>query len=66
MAEWHVTPDYIVENWTDELFSLMCEKLADRKKRELDAIKGGGYSRGMVSDEELFGRASNLIRVVNN
>ena len=34
MAEWHVTPDYIVNNWTDELLNLMIEKLSERKKRE--------------------------------
>ncbi|KKL47865.1 hypothetical protein LCGC14_2331230, partial [marine sediment metagenome] len=22
MAEWHVTPDYIVNNWTNELLDL--------------------------------------------
>jgi len=34
MAEWHVTPDYMLNNWTDELFDLMVEKLIERKKRE--------------------------------
>ena len=32
MSEWHVTPDYIVNNWTDELLILMLEKLVERKK----------------------------------
>ncbi len=40
MAEWHVTPDYIVNNWTDELLNLMTEKLEERKKRENDAVRG--------------------------
>ena len=35
MTEWHVTPDYIVNNWTDELFDLMVEKFIERKKREI-------------------------------
>lgn len=34
MSEWHVTPDYIVNNWTDELLDLMIEKLVERRKRE--------------------------------
>ena len=34
MSEWHITPDYIVNNWTDELFDLMVEKLVDRKDKE--------------------------------
>lgn len=51
-------------NWTYELFCLMCEKLADRKKRELEAIEGRGRSRGNVSDSELFTKANKIIKVV--
>lgn len=58
MSEWHITPDYIVNNWTDELLLLMTEKLAERKERELDAAKGK-----KVSDTTLFSRAKNLIKV---
>lgn len=64
MAEWHIPPDYIMANWTYELFCLMCEKLADRKKRELEAIEGRGRSRGNVSDSELFTKANKIIKVV--
>jgi len=39
MTEWHVTPDYIVNNWTDELFNLMVNKLVERKGRETSATK---------------------------
>ena len=38
MVEWHTTPDYIVNNWTDELFELMVVKMVERKKRESDAM----------------------------
>ena len=62
MSEWHTTPDYIVNNWSDELLALMVEKLVERRKRELNAIKGHGSS-GMVSDKELFARAGRLIKV---
>jgi len=31
MSEWHLSPDYIVTHWTDELFDLMVEKLTERK-----------------------------------
>lgn len=59
MAEWHTTPDYIVSNWTDELFSLMLEKFIERRKREDEALQAS--SRGSqavhVSDSELFARA---------
>lgn len=60
MAEWHITPDYIVNNWTDELFQLMLEKLVDRKQRESKAMRGDS---GKVTDTALFSKASNLIKV---
>jgi len=40
LAEWHITPDYIVSNWTEELLELMVKKLVERKQRESDAISG--------------------------
>jgi len=33
MAEWGVTPDYIMQNWTWDLLHLMTRRLADRKTR---------------------------------
>ena len=64
MAEWHLPPDYIINNWTDELLDLMTEKLAERKKREVQPVTNGGDPK--VSDTTLFSRAGNLIKVVNN
>ena len=68
MTEWHLPPDYIVNNWTDELLDLMVEKLVERKERKVEAIKPvslqgepGGYK---VPDIVLFARAGNLIKVV--
>lgn len=65
LAEWHLPPDYIVDNWTDELFCLMCESLGARKKRESAAIeKPRDNSRGVtVSDNELFKQADKMIKV---
>lgn len=63
MVEWHVTPDYIVSNWTDELFNLMVEKLIERKKRERLGSSTPLRNQGMVSDKELFARAGHLIKV---
>lgn len=54
MVEWHITPDYISNNWTDELFTLMCEKLAERKKREFEAMQEGKSGTKTVEDKELF------------
>ena len=62
MAEWHTTPDYIVNNWADELLELMGEKLAERKKRERWAIEHGDEPE-QVSEETFLSAASNLIEV---
>jgi len=51
MSEWHVTPDYITNNWTDELFDLMVEKLIERKNRETSAIKN---PEKPVESEQMF------------
>jgi len=59
LAEWHVTPDYIVNNWTEELLNLMVDKLVERKQMYIS--KG---SSGKVSDTELFARTGNVIKVV--
>ena len=63
LAEWHITPDHIINNWTDELLDLMVGKFLERKKREIDAIQGKtGEIHNLepgtevVSDTELFRR----------
>lgn len=70
MTEWHLPPGYIIENWTDELLSLMCEKLADRKQREIEAVQkhsaGLGRRSKAVSIKELLARGSNMIKVVKD
>lgn len=65
MVEWHVTPDYIINNWTDELFDLMVEKLVERKERESNAIKKNQTPKGnFVSPETLAARSRGMIEVV--
>ena len=66
MFEWHITPDYIINNWTDELLNLMTEKLVERKQGEIDAMKGTPKSERslMVPESVLFAHAKNLIKVV--
>ena len=61
MSEWHLPPDYIVSNWTDELLNLMVDKLAERKERESAAYTKGGDKT--VPEEQLFRDAKNLIKV---
>ncbi len=60
MAEWHITPEYIFDNWTDEMLGLMCRKLCDRKEREAKAWKG----EGKVSEDELFSKMRGMVKVV--
>ncbi len=67
MAEWHVTPDYIVNNWTDELLDLMVEKLVERKQRESNVTKGlenKNPKAQPVSAESLAARSRGMIKVV--
>jgi len=62
LSEWHITPDYIVNNWTEELLNLMLEKLVDRKKKEINAIKGRDNA---VSVETLAAQSRGMIKVIN-
>ena len=61
MSEWHITPEYIIDNWTDEKFDLLVSKLVERKQ----VGSKPSPSSSMVSDESLFFRAKNLIKVVS-
>jgi len=58
MTEWHVTPDYIVNNWTDELLDLMIDKLVERKKQGTTPKDNG------VSAESLAAQSRGMIKVV--
>lgn len=49
LSEWHVTPDYINRNWTEELLQLMFLKREER----LAAIANGGKST-KYRDKNLF------------
>jgi len=48
-----------LDNWTDEQFNLMVEKLIERKKRESDAVTGGNT----VSAETLAASSRGMIKV---
>ena len=62
MVEWHVTPDYIVNNWTDELFNLMAEKLVERKTRELEMYRKLEVKPS--TDGSGLSRMGNMVKVV--
>ena len=61
MTEWHVTPDYIMCHWTDELFNLMVVKLAERKTREREAIEG---KPKVSQDGSALKRMGSMVKVV--
>ena len=55
MTEWHITPDYIANNWSNELFEVMVNKLVERKQKESGTGTGVPHvSDNIVSDESLF------------
>ena len=65
MVEWGITPDYIANNWDEDLLNLMLEKLSQRKQKEQEAIQGRGRDLGktIVSDTELFAQLGGAIRM---
>lgn len=71
MAEWHLAPEYIIGNWTDEEFALMCEKLMKRKRREAEMLKvepevSRRSSSRLIPDSELFRKMGSLVEVKRN
>jgi hypothetical protein len=59
-----LTPEYINDNWTDEEFTLMVEKLNERKQREVNVMQSrGSETDAMVSDKELFSELGNRIKI---
>ena len=63
MTERHVTPDYIINHWTDELFDLMVEKLVERKNRETDTVSKTQPLDRSVSPETLAAMSRGMIKV---
>lgn len=63
-----MTPDYIVNNWTDELLDLMTGKLVERKQRESQAMRptslSGDVGGHRVSVEQLAAVSGGMIKVV--
>ncbi|HUT58984.1 MAG TPA: hypothetical protein VNA25_14140 [Phycisphaerae bacterium] len=50
LAEWHVTPDYIVNNWSEDLFALMVKKRNERMKNQAARAQGGKVTQVTVRD----------------
>ena len=53
----------MIDNWTGEEFALMTGKLAERKRREADAIRGHRKTEE-VTAEQLSARSGGMIKVV--
>lgn len=57
LVEWHIPPENIIENWTDEKFALMLEKLMERKEREKALMRGEEPPTHKISDSQFFAKA---------
>lgn len=67
MVEWHVTPNLIINNWTDELLDLMMKNLIKRKEREVDAMQSPRETvkPDKFAENPYFGN-TDFIKVVKN
>jgi hypothetical protein len=58
MTEWGLTPEYILDNWTEELFTLMFVKRAERIEAMTKAVKHDAapapVAYKQITDQELF------------
>ena len=50
LAEWHVPPDHIVNNWSEELFALMMKKRNERIQAANVVAAGGAAPEFTVRD----------------
>lgn len=66
MVEWHLSPDYIINNWTDELLDLMITCMHTRKQKELASLPPVPGDIQKVSDAQLFDQLGNNIKVVKH
>ncbi len=69
LVEWGLTPEYIINNWTEEELNLMTQKLAERKglssNGDDDPPQVGNKSHGknLVSVESLVASSNGMIEV---
>ncbi len=61
LSEWHLPPDYIVNNWTNELLTLMTDKLVERRMGKKESPPDG-----KVSDTELFSAMGKSVKVIKH
>lgn len=55
LAKWYLPPDYIIDNWTDEILQLMTEKFMKRIETIQKELPSGLYEGvRTVSDIALF------------
>ena len=64
MTEWHITPEYIINNWTDEKFELMVSKLTERKEREVGPKPPSNTDSDLASLQALANKSKGFIKVV--
>jgi len=64
LVEWGLSPEYIINNWTDEELDLMITCLHSRKQKEIASLRSGSGNEGKVTDAQLFSQLGNKIKVV--
>ena len=50
LAEWHIPPDHIVNNWSEEMFALMVKYRNERVETANAAASGGAVPEFTVRD----------------
>lgn len=69
MSSWHVTPEYINENWTEEQFLLLFRARNSRIKHESgvktpEASKGKRIMSTQMSDRQFFAMSGAEVTIV--
>jgi hypothetical protein len=63
LAEWHVTPEYINEEWTEELLALMFIKRREMISKIARPNQPAAQKFSRVSNDDFFKKHANLLGV---
>lgn len=57
LHEWNLTPEYIINNWTDAKFNLMIDALSERLKPK-KTVQSSNQNETRISDKAFFAKSS--------
>lgn len=68
LSEWHLTPEYINENWTEELLALMMSARVEKLKRARRVVtdKGVELPGGVTHHKSVEGLINKLTGLGSN